>query len=147
MKHIAVMIDAENISAKHWPVIRERLATLGTIAVCRIFGNFTGGLLQKWVEIAQDEAMQPVLQFSGPNASDIALTVSAMDLMHSGKLQGMCIVSSDGDFTPLVHRLKAGGISVYGIGKDKAPQGLQKACTSFITISELIKPAAVPQAA
>jgi uncharacterized LabA/DUF88 family protein len=98
---LAVLIDAENMAAKHWPKIRERIAALGVATICRVFGNLTEERLAGWVKIAEDEALQPMLQFSGPNACDIAITISAMDLLYSSKLEGFCIVSSDGDFTPL----------------------------------------------
>jgi uncharacterized LabA/DUF88 family protein len=140
---LAVLVDAENISAKHWPKIRERVETLGTTIVCRIFGNLLEPRLAAWAKIAEEEALQPILQFSGPNACDIALTISAMDLLHGSKLEGVCLVSSDGDFTPLVHRLKAAGLKVYGFGSVKSSPSLAKACSGFTTLSDLTKPPVV----
>ena len=140
---LAVLIDAENMAAKHWPKIRERVETLGTILVCRVFGNLLEPRLAAWAKIAEEEALQPILQFSGPNACDIALTVSAMDLLHGSKIEGVCLVSSDGDFTPLAHRLKAAGLKVYGFGSAKSSPALALACSSFTRLSELAKPAVV----
>jgi len=134
---LAVLIDAENMSAKNWPRIRKHIQDLGTIATCKVFGNLIEERLAAWLKIAEDEALQPMLQFSGPNACDISLTVSAMDLLHTSKLEGFCLVTSDGDFTPLVHRLRAAGMKVYGFGSAKSAPGLAKACTDFIRLADL----------
>lgn len=144
---LAVLIDAENIAARHWPKIRDSIETRGTMITCRVFGNLLEPRLAAWAQIAQEEALQPVLQFSGPNACDIALTVSAMDLLHGSKLEGVCLISSDGDFTPLVHRLKAAGLKVYGFGSAKSSPALAKACTDFVRLSELAKPTPVAKKA
>ncbi|RZL78487.1 MAG: NYN domain-containing protein, partial [Sphingomonas sp.] len=32
---------------------------------------------------------------------DIALVIDAMSILHSGRFDGFCLVSSDGDFTRL----------------------------------------------
>ena len=145
----AVLIDAENVPSKHWPRIRDRLESTGTIMVCRIFGDFTNGRLGKWIKVAQDEALQTVMQLSGPNACDIAIAVAAMDILHSAKIEGICLVSSDHDFTPLAQRLRSSGIKVHGFGEAKAKQSLRKACTSFTDLSSLspAKPAVVAKAA
>ncbi|MEQ1900037.1 MAG: NYN domain-containing protein [Devosia sp.] len=144
---LAVLVDAENMAAKHWPRIRDRIAKLGTTTTCRVFGNLTEERLAGWLRIAQDEAIQPVLQFSGANACDIAIAVSAMDLLHSAKFEGMCLVSSDGDFTSLVHRLRSAGLRVYGFGNTKSAPSLKKACNEFVTVAELNKPEIVSKAA
>lgn len=136
---LAVLVDAENMGAKHWPRIRARIETLGHPTICRVFGNFAEQQMSGWLRIAEDEALQPVMQFAGPNACDISITVAAMDLLHQGRIEGVCIVSSDGDFTPLVHRLRSAGLRVYGFGKDKSALSLQKACTRFTVLSELLK--------
>jgi uncharacterized LabA/DUF88 family protein len=144
---LAVLIDAENMPAKHWPKIRERIAAFGVPSICRVFGNLTKEALIGWVRIAEDEALQPMLQFSGPNACDIAMTISAMDLLYTSKLEGFCIVSSDGDFTPLAHRLRAAGLKVYGFGRAKSAPSLVKACSDFVTLAELAKPVVVAKPA
>ena len=139
---IAVLIDAENMAAKHWPRIRGRIETLGNLVICRVFGNFTEQRLAGWLKIAEAEALQPVLQFSGANACDISIAVAAMDMLHQGKLEAMCSVSSDGDFTPLVHRLCSAGIKVHVFGKDKSAASLKRASTSFTSVSQLSPAAA-----
>lgn len=137
---LAVFIDAENVPSKHWPRIRKHLESIGSIMNCRLFGNFADGKLGKWIKVAQDEALQTSMQLSGPNACDIAITIAAMDLLHTGKFEGMCLITSDCDFTPLVHRLRSAGVKVHGLGETKTPASLRAACTSFTTLDAL-KPA------
>jgi hypothetical protein len=142
----AVLIDAENVPSKHWPRIRERIESTGTVMACRIFGDFTNGRLAKWIKIARGEALQTVMQLSGPNACDIAMTIAAMDFLQTAKIEGICLVSSDRDFTPLAQRLRSAGIKVHGFGEAKAAQALRKACTTFTELNDL-KPVAVAKAA
>jgi uncharacterized LabA/DUF88 family protein len=143
----AVLIDAENVPSKHWPHIRQKVEAMGaTMIACRIFGDFTNGRLAKWIKLAQAESLQTVLQLSGPNACDIAITIAAMDFLQSAKLEGICLVSSDHDFTPLAQRLKSAGLKVHGFGEAKTKPALRNACTSFTELGTM-KPVAVAKAA
>jgi len=142
----AILIDAENVPSKHWPRIRDRVEATGTIIACRVFGDFTNGRLAKWIKLAQEESLQTVMQLSGPNACDIAITIAAMDFLQTAKIEGICLVSSDRDFTPLAQRLRSAGIKVHGFGESKTAQSLRKACTTFTELNEL-KPAPVAKAA
>jgi hypothetical protein len=144
---LAVLIDAENVPAKHWPAIRATIEAKGSVVCCRLFGDFSGGRHAKWLKHAQAEALQTVMQLSGPNASDIAMTIAAMDLLHGSKLEGFCLVSSDGDFTPLVQRLRSAGLKVLGYGSAKAGASLRSACTEFHEFDAPTKPALIPKAA
>jgi uncharacterized LabA/DUF88 family protein len=101
------------------------------------------------VEILPKYAIDPYQQFpytSGKNASDIALTIDAMDLLHSGRLDGFCLVSSDSDFTRLASRLREQGLDVYGFGEQKTPESFRQACRRFIYTENLLPeaPAATP---
>src|SRR5690606_29666467 len=85
-----------------------------------------------WQEVAQREGIELRHQFhSGKNASDIAMTIAAMDLLHAGKVRGFCIASSDKDFTALARRLRSDNLPVYGFGKDDASENYRKAFTEF----------------
>jgi len=141
-----VLIDAENVPSKHWPRIRDQLESTGAIIACRIFGDFSNGRLGKWIKVAQEESLQTVMQLSGPNACDIAITIAAMDFLQTAKMEGICLVSSDRDFTPLAQRLRGAGIKVHGFGEAKTATSLRKACTTFTELGHL-KPALVAKAA
>ena len=87
-------------------------------------------------------AVQPIQQFSyttGKNATDSALIIEAMDLLHGGKVDGFCLVSSDSDFTRLATRIRESGLVVYGFGEQKTPNPFVKACNKFIYTEILAK--------
>jgi hypothetical protein len=75
---------------------------------------------------------------SGKNASDIALVIDAMDLLHSGRFDGFCLVSSDSDFTRLAARIREQGVDVYGFGAQKTPESFRKACRRFVYTENLL---------
>jgi hypothetical protein len=77
----------------------------------------------------------------GKNATDMAMTIDAIDLLYRGKVDGFGIMSSDSDFTPLVTRLRQDGLMVYGFGSDKAPEAFKTACTRYIDVDQLIRTA------
>jgi hypothetical protein len=88
-------------------------------------------------------AIQPIQQFrytTGKNATDSALIIEAMDLLHGGKVDGFCLVSSDSDFTRLATRIREAGLSVYGFGEQKTPKPFVAACDKFIYTEILRKP-------
>src|SRR6516164_8855310 len=69
---------------------------------------------------------------TGKNASDIALVIDAMDLLHSGRFDGFCLVSSDSDFTRLASRLREQGADDFGFGEQKTPESFRQARRKFI---------------
>jgi hypothetical protein len=94
----------------------------------------------------QKYAIDPYQQFAyttGKNASDIALVIDAMDLLHSGRFEGFCLVSSDSDFTRLASRLREQGADVFGFGEQKTPESFRQACRKFIYTENLLPGAQV----
>ena len=80
-------------------------------------------------------AIQPIQQFaytSGKNATDSALIIDAMDVLHADSVDGFCLVSSDSDFTRLATRIREAGLVVYGFGQRKTPEPFVAACNKFI---------------
>ena len=137
----AVLIDAENTSPQIAIGLFEEVAKFGEASVRRIYGDFSGTKLKSWSDILQKHAIDPYQQFSytrGKNASDIALVIDAMDLLHSGRFDGFCLVSSDSDFTRLASRLREQGADVYGFGKQKTPESFRQACRRFIYTEKLL---------
>ena len=139
---LAVLIDADNTSARHAHAIFEEIVKLGEANVRRIYGDFSGTRLAGWNKEIQSLAILQHQQRSnttGKNASDIALVIDAMDLMHKGKLDGFCLVSSDSDFTRLAQRLREDGLVVYGFGERKTPEAFRSACNRFIYVDNLME--------
>ena len=67
----------------------------------------------------------------------LAVLIDAMDLMHKGRLDGFCLVSSDSDFTRLAQRLREDGLVVYGFGERKTPEAFRSACNRFLYLENL----------
>lgn len=141
-KSLAVLIDADNTSPRHARAIFEEIVTLGEANVRRIYGDFSNKNLAGWDREVKSLAMLQHQQRSnttGKNASDIALVIDAMDLMHKGKLDGFCLVSSDSDFTRLAQRLREDGLPVYGFGESKTPEAFRNACNRFFYVENLLE--------
>ncbi len=141
-KSLAVLIDADNTSARYAQPIFEEIVTLGEANVRRIYGDFSNTQLAGWDGAIKSLAILQNQQRSntkGKNASDIALVIDAMDLMFKGTLDGFCLVSSDSDFTRLAQRLREDGLSVYGFGERKTPEAFRNACNRFIYVENLVE--------
>ena len=117
------------------------MAELGQVNIRRAYGNFAKDNLARWGNITNKYGIRPQQQFDvskGKNATDMAMTIDAIDLLYQGKVDGFGIMTSDSDFTPLVTRLRQDGIVVYGFGETKTPQAFKSVCTRFIDIKQLI---------
>ncbi len=137
-KHFAVLIDAENISAKYISIIFDELEKYGYDAPCRrIYGNWSKE--NGWKEeLLLEYSIMPIQQFSytsGKNSTDIAMVIDAMDLLYQNKVDGFCLVTSDSDFTRLAMRLREEQKYVLGMGESKAPLSLTHACDKFILLN------------
>ena len=140
---IALLIDADNATASRIDVILGELSRLGETNVRRAYGNWTKTGLKSWQEVLHENAIRPVQQFDpskGKNASDIALAVDAVEILHTQRPDAFALVSSDADFTPLVMHLREHGAHVYGFGDAKTPQPFQSACTRFLVLNRLTSP-------
>ena len=139
-KRLALLIDADNISAKYIGVILEELSTYGITTYKRIYGDWTSTQATKWKSELLENSVIPVQQFCntvGKNATDSTLIIDAMDILYTGNVEGFCIVSSDGDFTRLASRLRESGMEVIGMGEEKTPRSFRVACTRFINLENL----------
>jgi uncharacterized protein (TIGR00288 family) len=137
---LAVLIDADNTSAKLVGDMLEELAGHGTLTVKRAYGDWTNPHLNGWREVLLGNAISPQQQFAytyGKNATDSALIIDAMDLLYSGNVDGFAIVSSDSDFTPLATRLRESGKRVIGVGRRKTPKAFVEACERFLFLEVL----------
>lgn len=138
---LAILIDADNVTDKVFDDLLSEIAKIGDVAVKRIYGDFTSPSNARWKDILNKYAIRPISQFAyttGKNATDSALIIDAMDLLHTHRFNGFCIVSSDSDFTGLAMRIKEEGLKVYGFGERKTPEAFRNACNKF-TFLELLK--------
>ena len=144
---IALLIDADNSPASKIEEILDELAKYGVINIRRAFGNWKSPHLKGWEAVLHDYAIQPMQQFAytkGKGATDAAMIIDAMDLLYTKDLDGFCIVSSDSDFTPLVMRIRANGLKVFGFGEKKTPEPFVNACSKFLYLENLGEPEPQP---
>lgn len=138
----ALLIDADNISAKYIKPILDELSKYGNITYKRIYGDWTSTQNASWKEELLKNSISPIQQFSythGKNATDSAMIIDAMDILYTNTVDGFCLVSSDSDFTRLAGRLRETGLTVIGMGEDKTPAAFRKACDIFTTLELLIE--------
>lgn len=133
----AVLIDAENVSARYVQVIFDELEKYGFASCRRIYGNWSKE--SGWKEnILLEYSVTPIQQFSytsGKNSTDMAMVIDAMDLLYQNKVDGFCLVTSDSDFTRLAMRLREEKKYVLGMGESKTPLALTRACNKFVHLN------------
>lgn len=142
-KNIALLIDADNAPASKIEFILAEAARHGVANVRRAYGNWKSPYLQQWEAVLHTNAIRPIQQFAystGKNAADMAMVVDAMDLLYTGTFDAFALVSSDADFTPLVMRILANGLKVYGFGEKKTPEPFVSACSQFTYVEGLGQP-------
>jgi hypothetical protein len=139
---LAVLIDADNIPARHAEAILKEITAYGEPALRRVYGDWSTPRLQPWAKKVHSlglVAHQDSANTKGKNASDIGLVIDAMDLLHTGRFDGFVLVSSDSDFTSLANRIREQGLDVIGIGEGKTPESLRNVCTRFVMIENIVE--------
>ncbi|RKE46973.1 NYN domain-containing protein [Sphingobacterium detergens] len=134
---IAILIDADNVSYRKIEEILNEVKRYGIPTIKRIYGDWTNPYVEKWKDKLLTHAITPIQQYSytqGKNSTDSALIIDAMDILHSDRVDGFCIVSSDSDFTRLATRLRESGKLVIGIGEKKTPKPFIASCDKFIYV-------------
>lgn len=139
-KRIALLIDGDNAQPSLISQILAEAGKYGSVTIRRIYGDWTKANMSGWKDTLNNYAIQPIQQFRytvGKNATDSAMIIDAMDILHSGLVDGFCIVSSDSDYTRLATRIRESGIFVLGIGKSITPKAFVNACNVFIYTENL----------
>lgn len=138
---MALLIDGDNAQPSLIVKLMAEAGKYGINTIRRIYGDWTTPQMNGWKDCLNNHAIQPIQQFRytvGKNATDSALIIDAMDLLHSQLVDGFCIVSSDSDYTRLATRIREAGIFVMGIGQRKTPKPFVNACNIFIYTENLV---------
>jgi len=138
---IAMLIDGDNAQAGLLSQMLVEAGRHGQVTVRRIYGDWTTNSMNSWKDTLNFHAFQPIQQFRytvGKNATDSAMIIDAMDILHSGVVDGFCLVSSDSDYTRLATRIRETGIFVMGIGEKKTPKPFVNACDVFVYTENLV---------
>jgi len=139
---IAMLIDGDNAQPGLLSQMLAEAGRHGQVTVRRIYGDWTTSNMNSWKETLNYHAFQPIQQFRytiGKNATDSAMIIDAMDIMHSGVVDAFCLVSSDSDYTRLATRIRETGIFVMGIGAKKTPKPFVNACDVFVYTENLVE--------
>lgn len=142
-----MLIDADNISHRKIKDILDEIANYGTPTIKRIYGDFTDPKFAAWKSVLLENSITPIQQYAyttGKNATDSALIIDAMDILHKESVNGFCIVSSDSDYTRLASRIRESGREVLGFGEKKTPKPFIKSCDKFIYVEILGQSAPAP---
>ena len=133
-RKMAVLIDGDNAQPSLIDKILTECAKFGNITIRRVYGDWTTPQMKGWKEALNTHAVQPIQQFRytvGKNATDSAMIIDAMDILHSDLVDAFCLVSSDSDYTRLATRIREEGFFVMGIGRSITPKPFVKACNIF----------------
>jgi len=139
---IALLIDGDNAQPSLIGHILNESSKYGSVTIRRIYGDWTSSNMKGWKDTLNNNAIQPIQQFRytvGKNATDSAMIIDAMDILHSNTVDGFCLVSSDSDYTRLATRIREMGYFVLGIGKQTTPKAFVNACNVFI-YTEILAP-------
>jgi hypothetical protein len=140
LKAIAVLIDGDNAQPSLLDEILAEVSKYGRTTIRRIYGDWTSPNMNGWKDVLQENAIQPIQQFRhtvGKNATDSAMIIEAMDILHSGAADGFCVVSSDSDYTRLATRIREKGLFVMGIGRQETAKAFRNACDVFVFTENL----------
>jgi uncharacterized protein (TIGR00288 family) len=138
---IAMLIDGDNAQPSLLGEMVAETSKYGDITVRRVYGDWTLPAMNGWKAALQNHAFQPFQQFRytvGKNATDSAMIIDAMDILHTGKVDAFCLVSSDSDYTRLATRIREQGFFVIGIGERKTPQAFVNGCNVFTYTENLV---------
>lgn len=132
----ALLIDSENAEPRMDEVFWE-LTKLGDTPIRYLIGNFTQiPQTHPWLKIAQKHAITCVqtMNFTkGKNSLDISLVIEGMKVLYEKTfIDGVIIVASDSDYTPLAREWRNAGKEVIGIGRKLTPESYRASCTKFI---------------
>jgi hypothetical protein len=140
-RKVALLIDGDNAQPSLIGQILAEAGKYGLVTIRRIYGDWTTVNMSGWKTALHDSAIQPIQQFRytiGKNATDSAMIIDAMDILHGHLVDGFCIVSSDSDYTRLATRIREMGFFVMGIGKRSTPKAFVNGCNIFIYTENLV---------
>ena len=139
---IALLIDSDNISQEYFTILMDELNKFGDVTYKRIYGDFTDQKANGWRPLLLQFAIEPMQQYScaaKKNSTDSAMIIDAMDILYKGKVNCICLATSDSDFTKLATRFRNEGHIVIGAGEEKTPSSFRAACHRFLLMDVLLK--------
>lgn len=156
---VAIYIDYDNIEISvtdtlgkdmdvEWKKILELASHTGRTVIRRAYADWAAqaGAQRDLLGLGID--LVHVSSKRGKNAADIRIVIDALEMLQNANSQvtHVILVSGDGDFTELVHRLRSAGKVVIGVGvSGTSAEYLVNACDEFIFYDKLIAVTQPPQ--
>ncbi len=148
---VAVFIDYDNIEISveeafgknadvDWNRVLQSATQLGRVVLRRAYADWAEAAARQRQLLALGVELVHVNSKRGKNAADIRIVIDALELFYNGNnsFTHVLLVSGDGDFTELVHRLRARGKTVIGMGiSGTSAEYLVNACDKFIYYDKL----------
>jgi hypothetical protein len=149
---VAVFIDYENIELScreklgsdvevDWSRVLETAVDMGRLAIRRAYADWSVYSASQRELLGLGIDLIHIPSKRGKNAADIRIVIDVMELLmgEHANISHVLLVSGDGDFTELVHRLRAYGKLVVGMGVSGASaEYLINACDQFIFYDSLV---------
>ena len=139
-KKVAILIDAENVSASNAKQIFDTMSSYGEVTIKQIFADWSGPTVRGWKDEIGNYSIVTNHQFTfvnGKNSSDLSLVIQAMVILFEKDVDIFCIVSSDSDFTRLAQELRERNKLVIGMGGRKnSNKSYVNAFSEFIYLGE-----------
>ena len=143
---VAVFIDYDNIEISvedtfgkstevDWNRIFNYASQIGRVVLRRAYADWAEAATKQRQLLSLGVELVHVNSKRGKNAADIRIVIDALELFHSERdsFTHVLLVSGDGDFTELVHRLRAHGKTVIGLGiSGTTADYLIGACDKFV---------------
>ena len=136
---IGVLIDYENVGLGSIQGLFDQLSDIGRVIIKRAYADWSKASTkgEQMLELGIEAKQHFRGAGSGKNASDIALAIDAIDLLHRSPVDTFVIVSSDTDFVPLVSTLRAAGKTVVGAGhRGVVSPALVRSCDRYIFMDD-----------
>jgi hypothetical protein len=142
---LIVLVDGENFPAKLVERLLEDIRRRGSVVETRVYGHFDAQTTASWKASVPSERLTHVnVRMQGKNSTDFLLTIEAIDILHTRHVDGICIASSDEDFSSLAHRIKATAVRAYGFGEKKAKEEYRACFDEFVVFDGAKKPTTQP---
>jgi uncharacterized LabA/DUF88 family protein len=149
---VAVFIDYENLELScrdkmgsdveiDWSRVLETAVDLGRVVIRRAYADWSSYRSAQRELLGLGIDLIHVASKRGKNAADIRIVIDALEMLmgEHTNVSHVLLVSGDGDFTELVHRLRAHGRIVVGLGVSGASaEYLINACDQFIFYDLLV---------
>jgi len=140
MNHIAIFIDAENLTS--WvrnngvQSLMDELLPLGQIVVRKAYGKWSTSQLMPLQSSLNENGFELVHTYhpvSGKNSTDIKMTVDTMEVALDSQVQWIVLATGDSDFSPLFRKLREQGKEVIGVGpKSPLSECVKNSCSRYI---------------